>query len=86
MVGDESFYDVCTSLNGSNLQRLAPVYQKELMQDLQDCLDTGGCFEDEGFLSVPCNNGERITIKPIIWFKSRREALELIMMINRLEK
>lgn len=80
MVEDTSFYDTCTKLNGSNLERLASKYQKELEQDLQDCLETGGCFEDEGFLRLPCN-GEVITIKPLIWFRSRREALELVMMI-----
>lgn len=85
MVGDTSFYDVCTKLNGSSLERLAPEYQKELAQDLQDCLEAGGCFEDEGFLRLLCDS-EVITIKPLIWFRSRREALQLVMMINRLEK
>jgi len=84
MPGDTSIFDVAVKLWGINLERLSPEYRSGLMQDLQDSLATGGCFEDEGFLSVPCDSGA-ITIKPLTWFRSRREALELIMMINRLE-
>ena len=85
MIGDTSFYDVCVKLGGFDLMRLSSEYRTSLAQELQEILETGGCFEDEGFLSLPCD-GETITIKPMTWFRSRKEALELIMMINRLEK
>jgi hypothetical protein len=84
MVGDKSFYDVCIKLGGSDLGKLPLEYRTSLRQELEQIVETGGCFEDEGFLSTTCN-GEVVTIKPSTWFRSRREALELMMMINRLE-
>lgn len=85
MVGNTSFFNTCLTVWGKNLERLTQEHVSEIMGDLQNILDIGGCFEDEGFLSTTCD-GEVITIKPLTWFRSRREALELIMMINRLEK
>ena len=83
MVGDASFFDICLTVWGKNLERLTDEYRSGLMDDLQNILEIGGCFEDEGFISASSEN-ERFTIKPLTWFRSRREALELIMMINRL--
>ena len=85
MAGGASFYDVCIKLGGSTLSKLPLEYRASLAQELQEIAEIGGCFEDEGFLSTTCD-GETITIKPLTWFRSRREALELMMMINRLEK
>lgn len=81
MLGDRSIFDILVK----TLERSSHEYRQELSQDLQNVLETGGCFEDEGFLPTTCN-GEVVTIKPLIWFRSRREALELMMMINRLEE
>lgn len=83
MPGETSVFDVLVKVWGKNLEKLLPEYVSGLSQDLEDALQTGGCFEDEGFLSTSCN-GEAITIKLLTWFRSRREALEL-MMINRLK-
>ena len=77
MIGDKSFYDVCTKMWGANLEKAPEEYKQELLSELTSLYEVGGCFEDEGFISSSCNE-EKFTIKPKNWFRSRIECEALI--------
>lgn len=82
VVKDTSFYDTAIYLWGTNLERGSRNYKKDLLCELEELVRTGGCFEDEDFISVQCADGD-FTIKPIIWFRSRSEANELIKLCQQ---
>lgn len=77
MIGSTSLYDVCTNIWGQNLEKAPREYKQQLFNELTTMYEVGGCFEDEGFISISCNE-EKLTIKPMHWFRSRIECLSLI--------
>lgn len=77
-VGDKSFHDVLVNLFGQNLERLPEEHKEQLINELIDIVNLGGCFEDEGFLTLKCEM-QPFVIKPYTWFRSREEVARLLL-------
>lgn len=83
MPGDKSLFDVLTTIWGIRLEKLPPCDKWGYLEDIREVLNTGGCFEDEGFVPFKCNQ-RGFTIKPLTWFRSREEGAKLIEMLLHL--
>ena len=79
MLGDKSFYDIFTQGKGKTFSNSSIEFKQQLLAELKEMYELGGCFEDEGFITTSCE-GERLIIKPMIWFRSREECKTLMKM------